>query len=199
MFLCINHDFCTTSINVRCWSNSGKHLLTLSFSGFDSRSTGRRNTGIKSLCWRFQIARSHVVVRSADSHLVQIGLRMHRQVGAPWEVLSQQAIGVLVRPALPRASASRKIDVMLVTRESLMVRKFLGTVPGQRLSAGSVASCLLARSARPTGCPCCPPSLASRNVSDVRPRSRYSLFFDPDRRSPSQWPGTARSSTAAGR
>ena len=36
---------------------------------------------------------------------------MHRQVGALWEVLSQQAIGVLVRPALPRALRIAKIDV----------------------------------------------------------------------------------------
>jgi predicted SnoaL-like aldol condensation-catalyzing enzyme len=33
------------------------------------------------------------------SHFVQIGLRVHRQVGALREVLSQQTIGVLVRPA----------------------------------------------------------------------------------------------------
>src|ERR1700674_2520083 len=40
-----------------------------------------------------------------------MGLRMHRQVGALWKVLSQQAIGILVRPALPRALRVAKIYV----------------------------------------------------------------------------------------
>jgi hypothetical protein len=35
-----------------------------------------------------------------------MGLRMHRQVGALRKVLSQQAIGILVRPALPRLCGS---------------------------------------------------------------------------------------------
>src|SRR5258706_1140292 len=40
-----------------------------------------------------------------------MGLRVDRQVGALWKVLSQQAIGVLVRPALPRALRIAKIYV----------------------------------------------------------------------------------------
>jgi hypothetical protein len=44
------------------------------------------------------------------SHFVQMGLRVHRQVGAR-EVLSQQAIGVLIRSALPRALRIAKINV----------------------------------------------------------------------------------------
>src|SRR5260370_39610389 len=44
-------------------------------------STGRRNTGVKSLCWGFQIARSHVVVHLADEPLCSvdhlIGVREH--------------------------------------------------------------------------------------------------------------------------
>jgi hypothetical protein len=34
--LCINHDFCTEPVNVRCWVISGKQMLALSFSGFDT-------------------------------------------------------------------------------------------------------------------------------------------------------------------
>src|SRR6267378_3053210 len=67
-------------------------------------STGRRNTGVKSLCWCFKLQGLTWSFVELTSHFVQMGLRMHRQVGALWKVLSQQAIGVLVRPALPRAS-----------------------------------------------------------------------------------------------
>jgi hypothetical protein len=35
MNLCINHDFCTAPFHVRYWMNSGKQMLSLSFSGFD--------------------------------------------------------------------------------------------------------------------------------------------------------------------
>ena len=58
---------------------------------------------------------------------------MHRQVGALWKVLSQQAIGVLVRAALPRALRIAEIDVDFGRqRKSTMIRKFLAAVPGQR-------------------------------------------------------------------
>ena len=62
-----------------------------------------------------------------------MGLRMHRQVGALGKVLSQQAIGVLVRAALPRALRIAKIDVDFGRqRKAAMIRKFLAPVPGQR-------------------------------------------------------------------
>jgi hypothetical protein len=55
-----------------------------------------------------------------------MGLRMHRQVGALGKVLSQQAIGVLVRPALPRALRVAEIDVDVGRqRKATMIRKFL--------------------------------------------------------------------------
>ena len=63
-----------------------------------------------------------------------MGLRMHRQVGAFWKVLSQQAIGILVRPALPRALRVAKIDIDVGRhRKAPMIRQFLAPVPGQRL------------------------------------------------------------------
>ena len=61
-----------------------------------------------------------------------MGLRMHRQVGALRKVLSQQAIGILVRAALPRALRIAKIDVDVGRqRKATMIRKFLDPVPGQ--------------------------------------------------------------------
>src|ERR1700753_4437328 len=64
-----------------------------------------------------------------------MGLRMHRQVGALRKVLSQQAIGVLVRSALPRALRIAKIDVDVGRqRKSTMSRQFLAPVPGQGLT-----------------------------------------------------------------
>src|SRR3984957_8409985 len=63
-----------------------------------------------------------------------MGLRMYRQVGALRKVLSQQAIGVLVRSTLPRALRIAKIDVDVGRqRKSTMSRQFLAPVPGQGL------------------------------------------------------------------
>ena len=60
------------------------------------------------------------------SHFVQIGLRVHRQVGALRKVLSQQAIGVLVGPALPRALRIAKIHVDFSRQcKATVIRKFL--------------------------------------------------------------------------
>jgi hypothetical protein len=97
-------------------------------------STGRRNTGVKSLCWGFKLQGLAWSFVELTSHFVQIGLRVHRQVGALWKVLSQQAIGVLVRPALPRALRITKIDVDFGRqRKATMIRKFLSPIPGQGL------------------------------------------------------------------
>src|SRR5882757_7276053 len=74
-------------------------------------STGRRNTSVQSLCWGFKLQGLAWSLVELTSHFVQIGLRIHRQVGALREVLSQQAIGVLVRPALPWALRIAKIYV----------------------------------------------------------------------------------------
>src|ERR1700686_1717415 len=97
-------------------------------------STGRRNTGVKSLCWGFKLQGLTWSFVLLTSHFVQIGLRVHRQGGALRKVLSQQAIGVLVRPALPRALRIAKIDVDVGRqRKSTMSRQFLAPVPGQGL------------------------------------------------------------------
>src|SRR5215218_7082210 len=97
-------------------------------------STGRRNTGVKSLCWGFKLQGLTWSFVELTSHFVQMGLRMHRQVGALREVLSQKAIGILVRPALPRALRIAKIDIDVGRhRKATMIRKFLSPVPGQGL------------------------------------------------------------------
>src|SRR5260370_1486777 len=74
-------------------------------------STGRRNTGIKSLCWGFKLQGLTWPFVELTSHFVQMGLRVHRQVGALRKVLAQQAIVVLIRPPLPQALLIAKIDV----------------------------------------------------------------------------------------
>src|SRR6266404_1353745 len=99
-----------------------------------SGSIGRRNTGVKISLLGFQIARSHVVVRLADEPLCSDRLANAPTSRCIREVLSQQAIGVLVRPALPRALRIAKIYLNVSRqRKTAMIRKFLSPVPGQRL------------------------------------------------------------------
>src|SRR6478672_2941195 len=96
-------------------------------------STGRRNTGIKSLCWGFKLQGLTWSFVELTSHFVQIGLRMHRQVGAFRKVLSQQTIGVLIRAALPRALRVAEVDIDVGRQgKSSMIRKLLAPVPSQR-------------------------------------------------------------------
>jgi hypothetical protein len=67
-------------------------------------------------------------------HFVQIGLRVHRQISALRKVLSQQTIGVFIRPALPRALRIAEVNIDVGRQRKLsMIRKFLAPVPGQRL------------------------------------------------------------------
>src|SRR6185503_10153705 len=92
-------------------------------------STGRRNTGVKSLCCGFKLQGLTWSFVELTSHFVQIGLRVNRQVGALRKVLSQQAIGVLVRPALPRALRIAKINVDVGRqRKATMICEFLSPV-----------------------------------------------------------------------
>src|SRR5580704_15461830 len=62
-----NADTTTYRINVR-YATAG--------------STGRRNTDVKSLCWGFKLQGLTWPFVELTSHFVQIGLRVHRQVGA---------------------------------------------------------------------------------------------------------------------
>ena len=59
-------------------------------------STGRRNTLAKSLCWRLEVQRFSGPLVELARHLVQLSLRVRREVNSLGEVLAQQAIGVFV-------------------------------------------------------------------------------------------------------
>ena len=72
-------------------------------------STGRRNTGIKSLCWGFKLQGLTWPFVELTRDFVQIGLRVYRQVAALRKVLSQQTVGVLIRAVLPRALQTAKV------------------------------------------------------------------------------------------
>src|SRR5437879_734088 len=115
-------------------ARNGRHAVSTDVRNAKVVSTGRRNTGAKSFCWGFKLQGLTWSFVELTSHFVQIGLRVHRQVGALWKVLSQQAIGVLVRPALPRALRITKIYVDFGRqRKATMIRKFLSPIPGQGL------------------------------------------------------------------
>src|SRR5665811_1563414 len=97
-------------------------------------STGRCNTGVKSLRWGFKLQGLTWSFIELTRHLIQISLRVHRQVGSLGKVLSQQTIGVLVGTALPRTLRIAEVNVDVGRqRKSSMIRKFLAPVPGQRL------------------------------------------------------------------
>src|SRR5471030_2800614 len=94
-------------------------------------STDRRNTGVKSLSWGFKLQGLAWSFVELTRHFVQMGLRVHRKVGALRKVLSQQAIGVLVRAPLPWALRITEVNVDVGRqRKSAMVRQLLATVPG---------------------------------------------------------------------
>ena len=100
----------------------------------DAGSTGRRNTGVKSLCWGFELQRLPWPFVELTRHFVQIGLRVHRQVGSLGKVLSQQTVGVLIGSSLPWALRITEVDIDIGReRKSSMIRKFLTPVPGQGL------------------------------------------------------------------
>ena len=54
-------------------------------------STDRCNTGVESFCWRFKLQRFTRPFVELPSDLVQMSLRVHRQVSPFGEVLSEQA------------------------------------------------------------------------------------------------------------
>jgi hypothetical protein len=58
---------------------------------------------------------------------------VHRQDGALRKVLSQQTIGILVRPALSRALRIAEVNVDIGRqRKSSMIGKFLAPVPAAK-------------------------------------------------------------------
>src|SRR5450759_3198835 len=101
---------------------------------YPAGSTGRCNTGVKSLCRGFELQGLTWSFIELTRHFVQIGLRVHRQVSSLRKVLSQQTIGVLVGTALPRTLriAEVNVDIGRQRKSSLILRR-LAPFPGQRL------------------------------------------------------------------
>src|SRR5712691_8146480 len=94
-------------------------------------STGRRNTGVKSLCRGFESQGLAGPLVELARHFVQVSLRVHRQVGSLRKILSQQTIGVLIGTALPRTLRIAEVNIDVgCQREPSMIRKFLAAVPG---------------------------------------------------------------------
>ncbi len=95
-------------------------------------STDRCNTRVESFCRRFKPRGFAWPFVQLPGHFVQMSLRVYRQVGSLGEVLSEQAIGVLVGATLQRTSriAEVNIDVCRQAKAS-MIREFLAAVPGQ--------------------------------------------------------------------
>src|SRR5450830_1210539 len=84
------------SVQCRLLALSGQSSRTRVCPLLDASSTGRCNTGVKSLCWAFELQGLTWPFVELTRHFVQMGLRVHRQVGSLRKVLSQQTIGVLV-------------------------------------------------------------------------------------------------------
>src|SRR5688572_16920986 len=81
----------------------------------------------------FQNLASCAVVRSSFADLIELGLGEYGQVDALREVLPQQAVGVLVRPALPRALRVAEVHLDVGRqRKPAMVGQLLAAVPGER-------------------------------------------------------------------
>src|SRR5216683_6295709 len=74
-------------------------------------STGRRNTAVKFLCRGFKSQGLAWPLIELAGHIVEMGLRVHRQVGSFRKILSQQAIGVLVGTALPWTLRIAKVNI----------------------------------------------------------------------------------------
>ena len=71
---------------------------------------------------------------------------MHRQVRAFGEVLAQQAVGVFVRAALPRALRIAEVHLDVGRHsEPLVIRELDSAIPGQRLvqMVGNFFACLI--------------------------------------------------------
>src|SRR6266581_1254894 len=85
-----------------------------------------------NLCWGFESQGLPWVLIEPQSDLVQVGLRETREICSSREILSQQAIGVLVAAALPRTAWIAEIDLHLGGhREALVVSHLLAAIPGQ--------------------------------------------------------------------
>ncbi len=96
-------------------------------------STGDRNGLGELLSWRLvhQGFSGSFVELPGDG--AELSLAEGRQVDAVGQVLAQQAVGVLVGTALPRAVRIAEVDLDIGRQgEAPVVGKFFAAVPGQR-------------------------------------------------------------------
>src|ERR1035437_2670557 len=104
-------------------------------------STGRCNTGVKSLRGGFELQGLSWPFIELTRHFVQMGLRVHRQVGSLGKILSQQTVGVLIGSALPRALRITEVDVD-IGRETVLAdrRSRLSCAPSDRAQRRAVCT-----------------------------------------------------------
>src|SRR6516162_4819805 len=140
---------------------------------------------------------------------------MHAEIGAFWKILAQQSVGVLVGAALPWAVRIAEIDLDAgVDLQACVLSQLSSLIPSQRPTQLLRQGDHRARNGvahRPASAG---PffTRASWPWSDMRGRcsSRVKRVIRstkvpiaelprPKMRSPSQWPGTARSAASAGR
>ena len=97
-----------------------------------ANSTGRCNTFVECVCGCFELQCLSGAFVQLASNLVEMCLRMHRQVRSLGKVLSQQSIGVLVRAPLPGALRITKINVDIGRHsKSFVVSQLLAPIPCQ--------------------------------------------------------------------
>ena len=77
----------------------------------DANSTRHRNTLAEPISWRFVFQGFPRSLIQLSGHSIQLSLGVNRQIGSFWEVLPQQAIGVFIRAALPRAFGIAEVNL----------------------------------------------------------------------------------------
>jgi hypothetical protein len=107
---------------------------------------GRRNTGSESTRRSLKTQSLSRSLIQPQSYLVQLGLRIDRQVGSFREVLSQQPVRVFVAASLPGALRITEVHFHICGhREALMLGHLQTAIPlkERRRDAGSFRRCRL--------------------------------------------------------
>ena len=133
---------------------------------------------------------------------IQFALSITRQVRAFWQRLAKQPMGVLVCPPLPRAlGIGKKYPEGESLRQALVFGHLFSPIIGQRLAKRGRH--MLQRSDKSLwALPASVPSSRARITRRDRRSTRLPTadpFRAPLIKSPSQWPGTVRPATSAGR
>lgn len=98
-----------------------------------ANSTDRCNTLRKLLRWRLILQGLSRAFIQLSGNRAQLGLAMYRQISAFWKILPQQAVGIFVWAALPRAVWVTKVDVDIGCPREVFVPRHLGsTIPCKR-------------------------------------------------------------------